>query len=211
MKNITLKVIASSDRGCADSLVLCVIFFFLFRATPAACGSSWVRGWIQAAAANPHHTSPQSQILSPPSEARDRSWVLMDISWVHFCWATVGAPTWNFELKLIELIKEWVRGFKNSELVPSSLGFDGKKVPDECILCGGCFLYLCYSHFLPWNSLPRNAMASLREFYPLLKDACPWSSVIVLKVSVRPWTCLGKDPSLFVNRDMVPALTFSLS
>ena len=39
-----------------------------------------------------HHSSWQCQILNPLSEARDRSHVLMDTNWFHYCWATRGTP-----------------------------------------------------------------------------------------------------------------------
>ena len=38
-----------------------------------------------------HHSSWQCWILNPLSEARDRSHILMDISWICFCCATMGA------------------------------------------------------------------------------------------------------------------------
>ena len=40
-----------------------------------------------------HHSSLQRQILNPPSEARDRTHVLMDTSQVHFCRAPTGTPS----------------------------------------------------------------------------------------------------------------------
>ena len=44
--------------------------------------------WIK-----PHHSSQQRWILKPVSKARDQTWVLVDTSLVHYCWATVGCPT----------------------------------------------------------------------------------------------------------------------
>ena len=39
------------------------------------------------------HCSLQQQwILNPLSEARDQTHVLMNTTWVRFCWATVGTP-----------------------------------------------------------------------------------------------------------------------
>ena len=67
-------------------------FFGLFRATPAACGSSQARGRIRAVAArlcfshsnadlslvcHLQHSSRQGQILNPRSEAGDRTRVLI--------------------------------------------------------------------------------------------------------------------------------------
>ena len=54
----------------------------LFRAAPAAHGGSQARGHIGAAAASPHPSSWQHQILNPLSEARDRIRILTDTSWV---------------------------------------------------------------------------------------------------------------------------------
>ena len=39
-----------------------------------------------------HHSSQQHQILNPLSKARDRTFDLMDASWVYFCWARTGTP-----------------------------------------------------------------------------------------------------------------------
>ena len=39
-----------------------------------------------------HHTSRQHQIPNPLIEVRDWTHIFMDTSWIHFCWATIGAP-----------------------------------------------------------------------------------------------------------------------
>ena len=83
-------------------LFIC-LFDFLFMTAPVAYGNSQARSRIRAAAcataiAMPdpshmcdlHHSSRQCGILSPLSEARDGGHVLMDISWVHYHWATTG-------------------------------------------------------------------------------------------------------------------------
>ena len=71
----------------------------LFRAAPAAYGSSQARGRIEAVTADLHHshstagselllrpTPPltATRILNPLSEAGDQTRVLMDTSWVRY-------------------------------------------------------------------------------------------------------------------------------
>ena len=41
---------------------------------------------------NLHHRSQQRWILNPLSEARDRTYVLMDTKQIRFCWAATGTP-----------------------------------------------------------------------------------------------------------------------
>ena len=79
----------------------------LFRATPAAFGSSQTRGLIGAVAAGLCHNhsnakselhrwpTPQltaSQILNPLSKARDQTCILVNPSRVHYCWARTELP-----------------------------------------------------------------------------------------------------------------------
>ena len=73
--------------------------FLLLRATPDA--SSQARGQIQAIAAGLchsnagsklHHSSWQHQILSPLSEARNQTHILVDTSWICFQCATIQLP-----------------------------------------------------------------------------------------------------------------------
>ena len=45
---------------------------------------------------NLHRSSQQCQILNPLSEARDRTLILVDSSWVCYYWATTGVPTLIF-------------------------------------------------------------------------------------------------------------------
>ena len=82
---------------------LCFIFF---RVTPAAYGGSQARGWMGATAAGLHHShssagsgpclqpTPQLKcwILNPLSKGRDWTCILMDTSWVCYCWVTMGTP-----------------------------------------------------------------------------------------------------------------------
>ena len=89
-------------RSCpswpADSLP--PAFFLLFRAAPAAyevprlgVGSKFqLLAYTTATATGDpscicdlHHSSWQCQILNPLNRSRDRTRILMDTSWVHFC------------------------------------------------------------------------------------------------------------------------------
>ena len=61
--------------------LLHLLFIYLhFRATPAAYGSSQVRGRIGVTAAGLPHSSWQRWMLSPLSEARDPTHILVDTS-----------------------------------------------------------------------------------------------------------------------------------
>ena len=75
---------------CFFAFVFVFVFlsFSLFRAIPAAYGSSLARGWVGAATTGLWHicnlccSSRQHWILNPLSEARDWTHVLMDARWV---------------------------------------------------------------------------------------------------------------------------------
>ena len=83
-----------------------MLWFCLFRVSPAAYGGSQARGPIGAVAASLRHghsntgskpclrTAPQ--LLKPLSEARDGTRDLMDTSWVPYCRAMTGTPTRAF-------------------------------------------------------------------------------------------------------------------
>ena len=49
-----------------------------------------------------HHNSWQCWILNPLTEARDRTHILMDTVWVHYCWAVTGTPLGNFWMPLAQ-------------------------------------------------------------------------------------------------------------
>ena len=57
-------------------------FFFLFSAAPTACASSQTRARVRAAAASLHHSSWKYRILTPLSEARGQTYILVDSSLV---------------------------------------------------------------------------------------------------------------------------------
>ena len=61
-------------------------------------GVSQARGWIGVAATGLHHSSQQHWILNPLSKARDWTCILLDTSWVHYCWATMGTPEQIFNV-----------------------------------------------------------------------------------------------------------------
>ena len=80
-------------------------YFSFFRATPVAYRDSQARGQMELqllahatatamrdprCACDLHHSSRQRRILNPLSKVRDRTCVLMDASWIHFRWATMG-------------------------------------------------------------------------------------------------------------------------
>ena len=44
-----------------------------------------------------HHSSWQHRILDPLSEARDRTHILMDTSWIHFHCTTTGTPSFLWD------------------------------------------------------------------------------------------------------------------
>ena len=63
----------------------------LLRVTPVGYGSSQARGGVRATAACLHHShsNPRSNAgsLTPWGGARDRTHILIDTGWVHYCWA----------------------------------------------------------------------------------------------------------------------------
>ena len=94
----------SEESFLASSYFLFFFFSCLFApstAAPSACGDSQAWGLIGAVASratatrdpshicNLHHSSWQHQILNPLSKAGDRSCILMDAVWAHYCWATI--------------------------------------------------------------------------------------------------------------------------
>ena len=100
------------------------LFIYLFIAiswaAPVAYGSSQARGQIRAIAAGLchshshvgselqsatylHHSSWQHGILNTLSEARDRTRILKDTSWVLYHWTTTGAPLFANFLNISQL------------------------------------------------------------------------------------------------------------
>ena len=85
-------------------------YFCLFRPAPAAHGPSQVKNPVVAIAAGLHqshscigdlqHSSRQRWVPNSLSEARDRTRLLMDTSWICFCCATMGTPN-NFLKRLV--------------------------------------------------------------------------------------------------------------
>ena len=102
----------------------CCCLFVFFRAIPAAYRGSQVRGQIRAIATKPvpqpqpcpiwshifdlHHSLRQCRILNPLMKGRNWTHILMDTSWIPYCWATTGTPPmlwwswWRFKYKHFE-------------------------------------------------------------------------------------------------------------
>ena len=57
-----------------------------------ACGSSQASGWTETTAASLHHSHSNARSLTHWAEARDQTCNLMDTSWVHYHWVTMGTP-----------------------------------------------------------------------------------------------------------------------
>ena len=90
---------------CTCCVFLIIIIILLFRVAPVAYGSSQTRGQLElqlqaTATATPdpsylwdlHHSSPECWIYDPLSKAMDWTCILMDTSWMHCHWATMGMP-----------------------------------------------------------------------------------------------------------------------
>ena len=90
---------------CIIAVTFSFFLSFFVRAALTPYGNSQSMDWIRATApgyvratvtpdpshiCNLHHSSRQSQILHPPSKARDQTHIFMDISQVHYHWATKG-------------------------------------------------------------------------------------------------------------------------
>ena len=76
-KMILLNIPWQSEKNMyslfESTYLICILFFFLFRATLVAYGSSQARGLTEATAASLHHSSRQRQIFNPLREARDQT------------------------------------------------------------------------------------------------------------------------------------------
>ena len=95
-----------------DTVQIVFIFiylFLLFRATPAAHGSSQARGWIRATAVSLHQSSQQRWIPDPLSKPRDGILILMDASWIRFHCTTMGTPNMCFKCEGIMhfIVNSW--------------------------------------------------------------------------------------------------------
>ena len=93
-------------QGKWSIVALCFFYFVLFCCflglPPMAYGSFQARGWIGVTATShsysnvgsePHLQLCQCWILTPLSEARDQTCILMDISWIRFHSTTTGTPS----------------------------------------------------------------------------------------------------------------------
>ena len=77
------------------------VFIFLFRAATTAYASSQVRGQIRATAASLHHNHSNSGSLAHWVRPGDRTHILMDATWVNYCWAHHrNSPRRNLTLPL---------------------------------------------------------------------------------------------------------------
>ena len=101
----------------SDLYNLCYFLFLslfsLFRATPAAHGSSRLGVqlelqllatatatalWDLSHVCDLRHSSRQCRILNPLRKVRNQTCVLMDTSWVRYHWATMGTPLCYFQV-----------------------------------------------------------------------------------------------------------------
>ena len=90
---------------------------------------------------NLHHSSLQRRILNPLSKARDRTCILMDLSWVHYRWATMGTPRLNLSIEFIV------------SMVSSGFLADCDNTAGHLKSCGIAYiwLFLAYKNSIPFN------------------------------------------------------------
>ena len=98
----------------SPSLFLSLLFFFSGTCSiwklrlgvkselqPSAYATATVTAmWDLSCICNLHHSSRQRRIPDPLSKARDRTHILMDVSWIHFCYAMMGTPHLFFKLSI---------------------------------------------------------------------------------------------------------------
>ena len=144
----------SWQKRSPPSLFFFCFFVFCFwqRVAPEAYGSSQARGleqlpatatatWDLSHICDLHHSSWQPLILNPLSQARDRTRILMDTSWVCYHRAMTGTPKSALFEHLSPSLQILLVGSKNESSCPPGL------VPKH--LVSGAILF--WSLGIPWG------------------------------------------------------------
>ena len=82
----------ANSLSLTNTVFVWLVLFLLFGAAPAAYWKFSGQGLNCSCSCWPMPQPPQHQILNPLSKAGDGTHILMDTSWVHYCWATTGTP-----------------------------------------------------------------------------------------------------------------------